>query len=564
MRPSQLEDCEEKDDSKLQRSSRIRKPYPKYVDGDFVEVICNTMESRDLEEPSSFEEAQGVKEWQISMGEEITTLIKNETWELVPCPTGVQPVTCKWVYKVKRRPDGSVDRYKARLVAHGFSQRYEIDFDETFSLVAKLTTIHVLIALIASKDWRLWQMDVKNAFLHGEIDKEIFMEQPHGFEDKHNPKYVCKLRKELYGLKQAPQAWYGKIAEFLVFGGYVVTPTDSSLFVKENDGKITTVLIYVDDLIITRDDLEEVKWICETLSVRFEMELGELKHCLDLEIDHCDKGVFLYQHKYATDLLCKFGMENCKPISTPIEVNNKLSKDVGELLEDETMYRKLVDSLIYLALTQPDIAYAVGVVSRFMQNPRKPHLEAIRRILRYVKGTSDFGILYEKGVSCKVVGFCDADYAGDISTRRSTTGYVFSLGSRAISWCSKRQPTVSLSTTKAEYRAAAMAAQECDWLMQLMSNLKQQRDYPVQLYCDNESAIRLTENPVFHAQTKHIEVHHHFIQEKVLKGDITLFHVNTEEQTADIFTKGLSVLKFSKFQLQLGVMSKESTLSGSM
>ena len=177
MRPSQLEDCEEEDDSKLQRSSHIRKPYPKYVDGDFVEVICNTMESRDLEDPSSFEEAQGVKEWQISMGEEITALIKNETWELVPCPTGVEPVTCKWVYKVKRQLDGSVDWYKARLVAHGFSQRFEIEFDETFSLVAKLTTVLVLIALAASKDWRLWQMDVKNAFIHGEIDKEIFMEQ---------------------------------------------------------------------------------------------------------------------------------------------------------------------------------------------------------------------------------------------------------------------------------------------------------------------------------------------------------------------------------------------------
>ncbi|KAL5567911.1 hypothetical protein UlMin_024486 [Ulmus minor] len=202
-----------------------------------------------------------------------------------------------------------------------------------------------------------------------------------------------------------------------------------------------------------------------------------------------------------------------------MEPNAKMCAHEGKDLEDATMYRQLVGSLIYLTLTRPDISYAVGVMSRYMQNPKKPHLEAVRRILRYVKSTIDYGLLYKKGEDCKLVGYCDVDYVGDHDTRRSTTGYVFKLGSGTISWCSKRQPTVSLSTTEAEYRAAAMVAQESTWLIQLMNNLHQPVDYAVPLYCDNQSAIRLAENPVFHARTKHVEVHYHFIREKVLQEE---------------------------------------------
>ncbi|KAE8724613.1 tir-nbs resistance protein [Hibiscus syriacus] len=302
---------------------------------------------------------------------------------------------CKWVYKIKRRPDGSIERYKARLVARGFSQQYGLDYDETFSPVAKLTTVRVLLALAANKDWNLWQMDVKNAFLHRELDREIYMTQPMGFQSQDHPEYVCKLRKALYGLKQAPRAWYGKIAEFLTKSGYSVTPADSSLFVKANEGKLAIVLVYVDDLIITGDDEAEIFQTKENLSVRFQMkELGQLKHFLGLEVDRTHEGILLCQQKYAKDLLKRFGMLECKSTSTPMEPNIKIWCDES------------------------------------------------------------------KGEDCKLVGYCDADYAGDHDTRRSTTGYVFKLGSGTISWCSKRQPTVSLSTTEAEYRAAAMAAQE--------------------------------------------------------------------------------------------------------
>ncbi|KAG6499850.1 hypothetical protein ZIOFF_039645 [Zingiber officinale] len=256
---------------------------------------------------------------------------------------------------------------------------------------------------------------------------------------------------------------------------------NSSLFVKSNEGKLAIVLVYVDDLVITGDDGSEILQTKENLSVRFQMkELAQLKHFLGLEIDRTQKGIFLCQQKYSKDLLKRFGMLDCKPISTPMESNFRMCAHEGKSLEDTTMYQKSVGSLIYLTLTRPDISYAVSVISRYMQNPMKPHLEAVRRILRYVKSTIDYGLVYKRIGDCKLVGYCDADYAGDHDTRRSTTSDLFKLGSGSISWCSKRQPTVSLSSTEAEYRAAAMAAQETTWLIQLLNNLHQPVDYAVQ------------------------------------------------------------------------------------
>lgn len=532
------------------RSTRTRKQNPKYANAAIIEEV-------DDEEPTSYVEASKNKEWLKAMQEEIVALEQNQTWELVSKLRDVKPISCKWVYKIKHRTDGSIERHKARLVARGFSQQYGLDYDETFSPVAKLITVRVLLALAANKSWNLWQLDVKNAFLHGELDKEIYMAQPMGFESKDHPNYVCKLRKAIYGLKQSPRAWYGKIAEFLTHNGYLVTSADSSLFIKAKGGKLAIVLVYVDDLIITGNYDEEILQIKENFSVRFQMkDLGELKHFLGLEIDRTQEGIFLNQNKYAKDLLKRFGMLKCKPISTPLEPSRKLSAYEGNDLKDATMYRQLVGGLIYLTITRPDISFAVGVMSRYMQSPKKPHLEVVRRILRYIKGTLGYGIMYKKGGDCKLVGYCDADYAGDYDTRRSTTGYVFMLGSGAVSWCSKLQPTVSLSTTESEYRAAAATAQECTWLMLLLKDLHHPINDSIPVFCDNLSAIKLAENPVFHARTKHVEVHYHFIREKVLQEEILLQHVDTEKQNADLFTKGLSIGKLKNFCNQLGMVKR--------
>ncbi|XP_019178882.1 PREDICTED: uncharacterized protein LOC109174044 [Ipomoea nil] len=375
-----------------------------------------------------------------------------------------------------------------------------------------------------------------------------------GFQSQVHPDYVCKLRKALCCLKQAPRAWYGKIAEFLICNDYSVAPSDSSLFVKAKGRKLAIVLVYVDDLVLTCDDVEEVLRTKENLSVRFKMkELGYLNHFLGLEIVRSGEGIFMHQHKYSRDLLNRFGMYDGKPISVPMELNAKLCAHEGKSLEDATVYRQLVGSMIYLTLTRPDLSFAVGVMSRYMQSPKKPHLEAARRILRYVKGTLGQGVMYKRSGGNTLAGYSDADYVGDCGTRRSTTGYVFMLGCGAVSWCSKRQPTVSLSTTKAEYRAAAMATQESTWLVQFLRDLHQSTEYSIPLYCDNLSAVCLAENPVFHARSKHIEVHYHFIKEKVLKGEVQMIHFRTDEQVSDMFTKSLSCSKLDYFGKKLGI-----------
>ncbi|KAM0065667.1 putative RNA-directed DNA polymerase [Helianthus debilis subsp. tardiflorus] len=529
------------------RSTRPHKPNPRYANLAVLEDVET--------EPTTFEEAEKKEEWMRAMKEEIDALRQNQTWELVSRVKDMDTVSCKWVYKIKRKVDGSVDRYKARLVARGFSQQYGLDYEETFSPVAKLTSVRVLLAIAASKGWRLWQMDVSNAFLYGDLDHVIYMDQPRGFESAKYPNHVCKLKKALYGLKQSPRAWFGKIGEFLEINGFKSATSDASLFIRVENNKLAVVLVYVDDLIITGDLEDEIEQLKKNLCIRFNMkDLGILKHFLGLELCYRSDGMILHQQKYSIELLSKFGLNSCKPAITPMDCNLQLSAEEGKDLEDATMYRKIVGSLIYLTITRPDISYAVGVLSRFMQRPKKPHLDAARRVLRYVKHTPSYGVLFKRESKVKLSGFCDADYAKDPSTRRSTTGFVFMIGSGAVSWCSKRQPTVSLSTTEAEYRAAAMAAQECTWLIRLLNELGQEVDYKVDLYGDNISSIRLAENPTFHARTKHVEVHYHFIREKVLLGEINFEYVNTHDQTADMFTKALTKEKMIKFCESLGLV----------
>lgn len=428
--PAQTSEEDELPESSLRCSQRVRKQNSRYVN---LAIIVDN-----LVEPENYEEACKEKEWIGAMKEEMTALLNNKTWQLVPKPSDVVPVSCKWVYKLKQRPDGSVERYKARLVARGFSQTYGVDYEDTFSPVAKLTTIRVLLAIAVNKRWKLWQMDVSNAFLYGDLEHTIYMEQPLGFIDQERPDYVCKLQKAIYGLKQSPRAWFGKMGEFLEQNGFVLTNADSSLFVKKIGDKVVVVLVYVDDLIITGDVEEEISQLKANLSVRFKMkDLGKLSHFLGLELTYVGDSLLLHQTKYASDLLHKFGMAACKSATTRMEPSSRLYVEQGKELEDPTEYRKLVGSLIYLTLTRPDLSFSVGVLSRFMQCPCKPHMIAIKRVLRYIKATMGQGVWFKRENEPKLVGFCDADYGGDLNERRSTTGYVFMFGSSSVSWCSK-------------------------------------------------------------------------------------------------------------------------------
>jgi hypothetical protein len=409
--------------------------------------------------------------------------------------------------------------------------------------------------MAAAKGWSLHQMGVKNVFLHGDLQEEVYMEQPPGYVDQTHPNLVCRLKKTLYGLKQAPRVWLEKIGEHLVTSGFQTSNTNFSLYVKKTNHGIVVIVIYVDDLIIRGDSDVDISDLKKFLKQKFEMkDLGELCYFLSIEVIRSPKGIWLLQRQYALNKLAEYGMTGCKPISIPLEQNVKLSVDEVNLVEDTTMYRRIVGSLIYMTITRPNLSYAVGVVSQFMQTPRKPHLDVVRRILRYIKHTLQCGIFYETKNQLQVHGYTDVNWAGNVLDRRSTSGFMFSFGSGAVSWSSKKQPTVVLSSMEAEYRGVAIVACEVVWLQKLLSDLGQSVDAPVVIYCDNISSILFVNNPVYHARTKHIEVHYHFIRKKVLTKEIDFVHVSTEYQVANIFTKALGIDKLKRFRKMLGVL----------
>ncbi len=307
---------------------------------------------------------------------------------MVALPKDKKAIGCKWVYKVKHNADGFVNRYKARLVAEGYAQTYGIDYEETYSPVAKMTTVRAIIAMATAKGWFLHQMDVNNVFLHGDLQEEMYMEQPTCYVDQTHPNLVYRLKKALYGLKQAPRAWSDKIGQYLFTSGFQTSNADFSLYVKKTNHGIVVIVIYVDDLIITRDRDADIVDLKKLLKQKFEMkDLGKLRYFLSIEVIQSPKGVWLLQRQYALNKLFEYGMTCCKPISIPLEQNVKLSLDEGDLVGDTTMYRRIMGSLIYMTITRPDLSYEVGVVNQFMQTPQKPHLDAMRRILRYIKHT---------------------------------------------------------------------------------------------------------------------------------------------------------------------------------
>ena len=488
--------------------------------------------------PTCYSQAAKDVRWVNAMNEELQALQDNFTWEIVPCPPDIKPIGCKWVYSVKLNSDGSLNRYKARLVALGNKQEYGIDYDETFAPVAKMTTVRMVLSIAASHGWSLHQMDVKNAFLHGDLTEDIYMTPPQGLFSSTNG--VCKLKRSLYGLKQAPRAWYEKFRSTLLGFSFTQSQYDSSLFLHRTPKGIVLLLLYVDDMIITGSDAASIQEVKQQLQASFQMkDLGLLHYFLGLEVHSTSKGIFLHQHKYATDLIAMADLQSANPVDTPLEVNVKYHRDEGELLTDPLLYRQLVGSLNYLTITRPDISFAVQQVSQFMHSPRHLHLAAVRRIIRYLKGTSQRGLFFPTGTPLKLIAYSDADWAGCPDTRRSVTGWCMFLGSSLISWKSKKQARVSKSSTESEYRAMSTACSEILWLRGLLGELGFPQTEPTSLYADNTSAIQIVANPVFHERTKHIEVDCHAIREAYDNHVISIPHINTQFQVADILTKAV-------------------------
>ena len=515
-------------------------------------------------EPECYEEAvkaEAKVKWEQAMDDEMDSLTTNQTWDLVELPKGKKTLHNKWVYRLKEEHDGS-KRYKARLVAKGFQQKAGVDFTEIFSPVVKLSTIRAILSLVAVEDLHLEQLDVKTAFLHGDLDEDIYMRQPEGYEENGKENMVCKLKKSLYGLKQAPRQWYIKFDGFMSDNGYQRCHADHCCYFKKFQTSYIILLLYVDDMLIAGSNMMEINKLKESLSKRFSMkDLGPTKMILGMRItrDRANKKLKLSQADYIDKVLKRFSMDKAKPVSTPLGSHFRLSKNQSPTTpkEKEYMskvpYASAVGSLMYaMVCTRPDIAQAVGMVSRFMSDPGKEHWEAVKWVLRYLKGTQDTSLCYG-GSEIRLHGYVDSDMAGDVDGRKSTTGYVFTLGSAAVSWVSRLQKIVALSTTEAEYVAATEACKEMVWLQSFMRELgKEQSNCTI--YSDSQSAIHLAKNSAFHARTKHIDIRYHFIRSLLDEGLISLDKIHTSQNPADMFTKVVTIEKLKLCAASVGLL----------
>ncbi|KAJ9553246.1 hypothetical protein OSB04_017291 [Centaurea solstitialis] len=432
-----------------------------------------------------------------------------------------------------------------------------IDYDDVFAPVARIEAIRLFLAFASYKGFKVYQMDVKSAFLYGTIDEEVYVSQPPGFEDPKYPDKVYKLRKALYGLHQAPRAWYDTLSSYLLENKFERGVIDKTLFIKRTKTDMLLVQIYVDDIIFgsTKDDM--CKEFEELMHKKFKMSsMGELTFFLGLQVKQKPEGIFINQSKYVASMLQKFGMNDAKPASTPMETHKHLTADVEGEEVDVHHYRSMIGSLMYLTASRPDIMFAVCVCARFQVRPKESHLQAVKRIFKYLKGQPRLGLWYPNDSSFDLVAYTDSDYGGANLDRKSTSGGCQFLGGRLVSWQCKKQTTVSQSTTEAEYIAASQCCSQVLWIQ------NQMKDYGLSflqtpIYIDNNSAISIVNNPVKHSKTKHIEIKYHFIRDCNEKKIIQVLKVHTDDQYADLFTKAFDVGRFTFLVTSVGMMNSE-------
>lgn len=530
---------------------------PLYL-SDYVSEISDQMLTdidycyRMYDVPQTFKEAissPNSDAWAKAMKEEMDSLKENDTFALTRLPKGKHAVGGRWVYAVKNKAD-ETKTYKARYVAKGYSQVMGIDYKETFSPTANLTSIRALMQVAAQHDLNIHQMDVKTAYLHAPIDCELYIEQPEGFEQHSDTdeKLVCKLNKSLYGLKQSGRNWNQMLSDYLYENGFMQNPADHCVYTKQTGKERAILIMWVDDLIIaaTNDDLlSDVK---NTLSAKFKMkDLRKIKHFLGIDFEQSRGVVKMSQSKYIFKVLERFGMIECKSRSTPCE--QKLDHHSEADPVDAKMYREVVGSLIYImTCTRPDLSWIVSKLSQHLSEPNEKHWLTAKHVMRYLKGTMDYKLCYRKcETNLKLTAYSDSDWAADLSDRRSTTGFCVSLTDSGppISWKSKKQVTVALSTCEAEYMALAATTQESLYLIQLMSGMENECQLtPVTTFVENQGAIALSKDPV---SRQHIDIRYHFVRSALNDRKIIIKYCPTESMVADIMTKPMTKFKMEKF-----------------
>ncbi|PKU60059.1 Retrovirus-related Pol polyprotein from transposon TNT 1-94 [Dendrobium catenatum] len=512
--------------------------------------------------PSSYTEASKSSEWRRAMADEFYALQTQGTWSLVPLPPNASVLGSRWTYRLKHNSDGSIAKHKARLVAQGNHQEYGLDYTETFSPVAKLPTIRILLTVALHHDWSVHQLDVANAFLHGSLEETVYMRQPQGFVDVAHPNHVCLLQKAIYGLKQAPRQWYNTLTSYLLELGFHHSKSDPSLLIFHKCNIRLFLIIYVDDLLLTGNEVSAIGTIIRQLQQKFHMKiLGQVNSFLGIQISRQPDHYFLSQHAYARSILQLANLTNCKPLSNPTCTKLPQSYQADPILADPAMYRRITGSLQYLTLTRPDISFSVNLLSQHMHSPQPQHSYLLKRLLRYIQGTINFGIPILK-TNLQLSAYSDADWAGDPISRKSTSGYCSYLGQTLISWTVKKQTTVARSSTESEYRSLAALAADVIWIRRVLADFGIDQVQPTDIYCDNTSAIALANNPVFHARTKHIEIDHRFVRDHVQQGTIRILPISTKDQLADILTKPLSTPRFHALRLKLNVFQDPSVSGG--
>lgn len=516
----------------------------------------------EYEEPKTLQDAvSGVHsdKWKQAIEEELQAHEKNQTWSIVSRPQDRQLIDSKWVFKVQPTKSGQANRFKARLCARGFRQQYGIDYEETFSPVVRYDSLRVLLAMATQEDLEMLQFDVKTAFLYGKLEENIYMKIPEGLSVSSGVSDpVCKLNKSLYGLKQSSRCWNKTFTMFLSKHGFKMCDSENSVYVGRVCDERVYLILFVDDGLILAKTKIVLDSVISVLRSEFEITVNEPDVFVGVQIERNreEKSMFLCQSNYALRVLIRFNMTEGKSVCTPADTSLDLRVDESSLLDNEKFpFRELVGSLMFLAtVTRPDLAFSVNLVSRFLSSYNSSHWEAAKRILRYLRGTCHLGIRYKQNeTGLELLGFCDSDFAGDVNTRRSTSGFLFQLSSGPVSWCSQRPKIVTLSTTEAEYVAACAAAKETIWLRRLLKDIECPCVGSTILSIDNGSALRLVKNPEYHKRTKHIDIQYHFIREKYVSGEIDVRQVSSETQLADLFTKPLPRDTFQRLSRQIGL-----------